>query len=82
MDNLNYQHLRYFWAVARAETLTHAAAGLHLTPHAQSLPSAAPLYYRARALTVGAGFEFESREIWTEAGQLVALNSQTFAIIK
>lgn len=36
MESLNYQHLRYFWAVARAETLTHAAASLHLTPQTVS----------------------------------------------
>lgn len=32
MDDLNYQHLRYFWAVARSETLTNAAESLGLTP--------------------------------------------------
>lgn len=36
MDDLNYHHLRYFWAVARAETLTSAAAELHLTPQTVS----------------------------------------------
>ncbi|MEE8410111.1 MAG: transcriptional activator NhaR [Myxococcota bacterium] len=36
MENLNYHHLRYFWAVARAENLTRAAADLHLTPQTVS----------------------------------------------
>jgi len=36
MDNLNYHHLRYFWAVARADTLTRAAAELRLTPQTVS----------------------------------------------
>lgn len=36
MENLNYQHLRYFWAVARAETLTQAATNLRLAPQTVS----------------------------------------------
>ena len=32
MDGLNYQHLFYFWAVAREESLTQAAARLRLAP--------------------------------------------------
>jgi len=36
VDNLNYHHLRYFWAVARAGNLTRAAAELHLTPQTVS----------------------------------------------
>ncbi|MBS2025254.1 MAG: thioesterase family protein [Deltaproteobacteria bacterium] len=41
-----------------------------------------PLYYRADAPFANQGFVPEVRELWTEAGQLVALNTQTFAIIK
>ncbi len=36
METLNYHHLRYFWAVARAGNLTRAAADLHLTPQTVS----------------------------------------------
>ena len=36
MENLNYHHLRYFWAVARGGNLTRAAADLHLTPQTVS----------------------------------------------
>jgi LysR family transcriptional regulator, transcriptional activator of nhaA len=36
MANLNYHHLRYFWAVARAGNLTRASAELHLTPQTVS----------------------------------------------
>jgi len=32
MYRLNYQHLRYFWAVSRHGNLTRASAELHLTP--------------------------------------------------
>jgi len=36
MNDLNYQHLKYFWAVARSETLTSAAGDLGLTPQTLS----------------------------------------------
>ncbi|MEZ5628179.1 MAG: transcriptional activator NhaR [Rhodocyclaceae bacterium] len=36
MASLNYKHLRYFWAVARAGSIARAAESLHLTPHAIS----------------------------------------------
>ena len=36
MDDLNYQHLKYFWAVARSETLTRAAENLGLAPQTLS----------------------------------------------
>jgi LysR family transcriptional regulator, transcriptional activator of nhaA len=36
VHNLNYQHLKYFWAVARSETLTTAAENLGLTPQTLS----------------------------------------------
>ena len=32
MANLNFKHLRYFWAVATHGTITHAAEVLHVTP--------------------------------------------------
>ena len=36
MDNLNYHHLRLFWAVAREGNLTRASGKLHLTPQTVS----------------------------------------------
>jgi LysR family transcriptional activator of nhaA len=36
MYSLNYQHLRYFWAVARHGNLTRASSELHLTPQTVS----------------------------------------------
>jgi len=36
MYSLNYQHLRYFWAVSRHGNLTRASAELHLTPQTVS----------------------------------------------
>jgi LysR family transcriptional activator of nhaA len=37
LDALNYQHLRYFWAVAREGNLTRAAAKLRITQSAVSV---------------------------------------------
>ncbi len=37
MTRLNYQHLRYFWAIAHAGTLTRAAAQLNLSQSAVSV---------------------------------------------
>ncbi len=42
----------------------------------------APLLYRGRVAVAGDGFFLETRELWTEAGQLVAINHQTFAVIR
>jgi len=55
---------------------------LHLQPIATSLPTNAPLYYRARASSAGGGYVSEARELWTQEGALVALNPQTFVVIK
>ena len=37
MTNLNYRHLRYFWAIAHAGSLTRAAERLHLSQSAVSV---------------------------------------------
>jgi acyl-CoA thioesterase len=42
----------------------------------------APLLYRAVAPVCSDGYAFETRELWTEAGRLVAQNHQTFVIIR
>jgi len=36
MTTLNYKHLHYFWAVAKAGGVTRAAERLHLTPQSIS----------------------------------------------
>lgn len=36
MSQLNFHHLRYFWAVAKEGNLTRAARGLHVSPSAMS----------------------------------------------
>ncbi len=36
MESLNYNHLRYFWAIGRRGSLTQASRDLHLTPQTVS----------------------------------------------
>lgn len=44
--------------------------------------SDAPLLHRGRTTVSRGGYAVEQRELWSESGQLVALNQQTIAIIK
>jgi len=65
--SLNYQHLRYFWAVSRHGTLTRASAELLLTPQTVST--------QIRDLEKGLGVELFSRErrrlVLTDIGRVV-----------
>ncbi len=40
------------------------------------------IFYRAAMLAEDAGYCVEQRELWSEAGELLALNQQTFVVIK
>ena len=51
-------------------------------PGDRPLPPDRPLRFRSRALATHDGYVMEMRELWTEQGQLVALNEQTFVMIK
>ena len=51
-------------------------------PADQPLDPDRPLRYRSRALATHDGYVMEMRELWTEDGRLVALNEQTFVMIK
>lgn len=55
---------------------------LHLLEGSGQLTSAEPLFYRARCEVASSGFLFEMRELWTADGKLVAINPQTFVVIK
>ncbi len=67
MYSLNYQHLRYFWAVSRHGNLTRASAELLLTPQTVST--------QIRDLEKGLGVELFSREgrrlVLTDIGRVV-----------
>jgi hypothetical protein len=60
---------------------TVAFALHHFTPKVPLGPGEAALY-RARDFGGGDGFVAELRELWTPRGELLAVNQQTFAIIK
>lgn len=42
----------------------------------------APVYHRARAPVARGGYFVEFRELWSTSGELLALNQQTFAVIR
>ena len=42
----------------------------------------APLLYRGTVPVCGDGYFLETRELWSADGRLLALNHQTFAIIR
>jgi hypothetical protein len=46
------------------------------------LPGKKPLWHRARAIAAYEGFFVENRELWTEDGELVAINQQNFVWIR
>lgn len=47
-----------------------------------TLSTEEPLFHRARMLAAHDGYFMELRELWTTDGRLVALNPQTFAVIR
>jgi len=56
-------------------------ATIAFTLECVSDPPAGPLLYRATVPVCGDGYFLETRELWTPAGELLAINHQTFAII-
>lgn len=85
MASLNYKHLRYFWAVARAGTIVRAAESLHLTPHAISgqlsafeASLGAKLFIReGRRLSLSA----TGRRVLDQAEQIFALGDEILEIV-
>ncbi len=67
MATLNYKHLHYFWAVAKAGSITRASERLHLTP--QTISGQLSLFEEVlgEALFDRSGRQFEL----TEAGRMV-----------
>ena len=66
MNELNFHHLKYFWAIAHHGHLTKAAEALHITPSALSI--------QLRQLEERLGHQlFERRNrklVLTEAGRV------------
>jgi len=71
-------------AMLSAETAPRPAATLTfaLEVVGEVEPGEAPLAYRGRMLAGREGYAVESRELWTAGGKLVALNQQTFVVMK
>jgi hypothetical protein len=55
---------------------------MQLLTEPSALPPDEPLFHRARLVASDEGYMVEFRELWTASGLLVAMNQQTFAIIK
>jgi len=55
---------------------------LDVVGDAAALDPVAPLAYRARTLASHDGWALERRELWTEGGELLALNPQTIVVIR
>lgn len=55
---------------------------LDIAGGADGLDPDAPLLYRATAPVCTDGYSFETRELWSEDGRLVAINHQTFVVIR
>lgn len=67
---------------AASRPMATVAFTLEMLADPATLDPTEPLFYRARALAVRHGYVVELRELWTAQGELVALNQQTFVIIK
>jgi hypothetical protein len=50
--------------------------------HFEGLDPASPLFFRGKLVAASDGYCVELRELWGEDGRLLALNQQTFVIIK
>ena len=62
--------------------LATIAYTLEMVDGADSLDPDAPLLYRGTVPIASEGYFLETRELWTADGRLVAINHQTFAVIR
>jgi len=70
---------------ARAEAprpVATVAFTLEICGGFEGLDPEAPLLFRSRDVAIRQGYVVEMRELWGEDGRLLALNQQTFAIVK
>jgi|MudIll2142460700_1097286.scaffolds.fasta_scaffold67461_2 acyl-CoA thioesterase len=54
---------------------------LDVVSEATSIDRDAPLYHRGTVLSASEGYLVEQRELWSPAGDLVAINTQTVAVL-
>jgi hypothetical protein len=76
-----------FWPATFTRAAAPFAVGtvaftLQVVGTAERLDPAVPLAYRAHVWVQSEGWFVEQRELWSDDGRLLALNQQTFAVIK
>lgn len=71
-----------FSTMAAPRPMATVTYTLQLTAKAHALEPGAPLFFRSRVLAAEGGFVSELRELFAPDGALVAINPQTFVIIK
>lgn len=65
-----------------ARPMATIAFTLDIAGRVDDLDPAEPLLYRATAPVCSDGYAFETRELWSPDGRLIAINHQTFVIIR
>ena len=70
-----------FARIAAARPMVTIAFTLDLCSSIDDLDPAAPLLHHATAPVCSDGYVLETRELWSEAGRLVAVNRQTFVVV-
>jgi hypothetical protein len=72
----------FFVSMRAPRPMATIAYTLQVLARLDGLDPDAPLAYRARLAIVSDGYFVEFRELWGHDGRLLALNQQTFAVIK
>ncbi|HEU4613562.1 MAG TPA: hypothetical protein VFS15_15830, partial [Kofleriaceae bacterium] len=62
--------------------LATIAYTLELVDDIAAIDREAPVLYRGTVPVAGDGYFLETRELWSSDGRLLALNHQTFAVIR
>jgi acyl-CoA thioesterase len=71
-----------FARLPRPRPMVTAAFSMQVVGGASAWATDAPLLHASRSHAVRDGYVTEVRELWTEAGELVALNEQTMVMVK
>ena len=80
-------HVDAWWPTMLAQEqgprpMATVSFSVQLCAEPSALPADKPFFHRSRLLAAHDGYFLELRELWTCEGLLVALNPQTFAILK
>jgi acyl-CoA thioesterase len=80
-------HVDAFWPaefrrMTSFRSMVTAAFTLQMVGGAAAWTTDSPLFHTSRSLAASDGYIVEMRELWTEAGDLVALNEQTMVVVR